>query len=74
MTIHRTTQWIAGFSVLTTLLLIASPNRAAQLRAEAKWETKRTTPPESLDEIIEFRILLPTNGLYAGGPIDMGYL
>ncbi len=51
MTLHQTRLWIVGILVISAILLVASPNRAAQPKPDSKWDAKRTTPPEDLDEI-----------------------
>ncbi|HEV3384731.1 MAG TPA: hypothetical protein VG097_07940, partial [Gemmata sp.] len=51
MSLLRTSRWITGIPVLCALLFCATLNRAAYSKEDAKWDSKRTTPPDDLDEI-----------------------
>ncbi len=51
MTTRRIRRLIAGFGILAALLLASPANRAADPKAEEKWDTTRTTAPEDLDEL-----------------------
>ncbi len=51
MTTRRIGRYITGCSFGLALLVAATPNWAADTKTETKWETKRTAPPEDLDEL-----------------------
>src|SRR5262245_28238194 len=51
MLLRRSSRRIAGVGLLCAFFLAAGPNRAADPKADVKWETARTTEPEDLDEL-----------------------
>jgi serine protease Do len=51
MLLRRSSRWIAGTGMLCAFLITAAPNRAAEPKADVKWETNRTTQPEDIDEL-----------------------
>jgi len=51
MTTRRTDRWIAGFGACFVLLIASAPNRADDAKSPVKWDTKRTSQPEDLDEL-----------------------
>jgi len=51
MTVQKAGRYITGFSVGLVLLVAMTPNWAADTKIETKWETKRTAPPEDIDEL-----------------------
>jgi serine protease Do len=48
---RRISRWTAGCGVCFALLLVASPNRAADAKPDAQWPTQRTTQPEDVAEL-----------------------
>jgi serine protease Do len=51
MSIPRLSRFLAGCSVCVALLVAAAPNRAADTQDSARWDTKRTTQPEDIQEL-----------------------
>ncbi|WP_439631111.1 S1C family serine protease [Gemmata sp.] len=52
MTTRQITRSVAGCGMAVALLVAAAPNwAAADPKADTKWDTKRTAPPEDLDEL-----------------------
>jgi len=51
MTVRKVTRYITGFSIGLVLLAAITPNWAADTKIDTKWETKRTAPPEDIDEL-----------------------
>ena len=50
MTTRRVSRWVAGWSVCFAILVLSSPNRAADTQ-DVKWETQRTSQPEDIPEL-----------------------
>jgi len=50
MTTRRVSRWVAGWSVCFAILVLSSPNRAADTQ-DLKWETQRTSQPEDIPEL-----------------------
>ena len=51
MNFRRVSRSIAGLSIFSALVLSSAHNRAADPKAQNKWETARVTQPEDLDEL-----------------------
>lgn len=51
MRTRRASRLVAGFGVCFALVLAAAPNRAADPKADVKWETRRATHPEDPAEL-----------------------
>jgi len=52
MTFRQSSRWIVSFPIICALLLVApASNRAAEPKADVKWDTTRTTEPEDLEDL-----------------------
>jgi len=51
MTTRRVGRWFGGCGVCLAVLLMTSPNRAADPQTNVKWSTQRTAPPEDVPEL-----------------------